>query len=330
MVAIPSAARLASLGVGALYVAAMVVNVVSNTGSVPVSNVQLSSTHPVYLLPSGYAFAIWSIIYLLLGAVVVVQALPSNVDDPSTPGAALYAKLRPWLALALATNGAWLYLFSFQLFWAAFVDIAVYLGALVAMVRIVDLDLAADIGQPEYKQRLLVHAACASNAAWVSVATCLQLQINLMEEGYYPSADLSVGLVVLIGGVAALRCFAKADLVWALVSAWALAAIVHNQRPASKWGCVGDVCAACAAAPQRICASERAAPLGWAKTCAGGAAAKAVAAGELGACVVPKSEALSAACEVVIALVAASFVLGVVRGLLAKRARAGNKADEAE
>jgi len=274
---------------------------------------------PVYLLPSGYAFSIWSIIYLLIGAVVVMQALPSNVNDPSAPGSQLCATLRPWLSLALITNGAWLYLFSYQLFWAAFIDIVLYLAALIVLVKSINIDIAAEIGEPLYKQRLLAHAAFASNAAWVSVATCLQFQINLMEEGYYPSADLSVGLIVLVGGLAATRAFAKADLVWALVAAWALAAIVHNQRPESSWGCLDDVCASCDAAKQRICTNERAVPLGWSLACPADSA---------GTCVVAKSTTVTVACEVWIGLVAASFVAGVIRGLLSKRRKAAG--DDAE
>jgi benzodiazapine receptor len=38
----------------------------------------ISKLHPTLVTPAGYVFAIWGVIYVLLGVFVVYQALPSE------------------------------------------------------------------------------------------------------------------------------------------------------------------------------------------------------------------------------------------------------------
>ena len=38
---------------------------------------EISDANPTLITPAGYVFSIWSIIYILLGAFVVFQAIPS-------------------------------------------------------------------------------------------------------------------------------------------------------------------------------------------------------------------------------------------------------------
>jgi len=40
----------------------------------------ISNANPTLITPAGYVFAIWGVIYVLLGAFVVYQALPRNLD----------------------------------------------------------------------------------------------------------------------------------------------------------------------------------------------------------------------------------------------------------
>mmetsp|Transcript_15995 Transcript_15995/g.48885 ORF Transcript_15995/g.48885 Transcript_15995/m.48885 type:complete len:268 (-) Transcript_15995:475-1278(-) len=250
-------------------------------------------------------------VYLLIGVYVVAQALPQNADDE------LYQRLRPWAALALVTNSVWLYLFAFQLFWLALVDIALYLYSLWRLVALVDLDLLAKAEEstPWWKA-FGAHLAFAMNGAWVTVATLLQLQINLMEEGYYPSADLTVGLIGVLSLIASTRAYARADWVWAATSAWALSAVGASQSADSEWGCLSKVCDACAQGSQRICEREVPAPLGWAHACSD--KPEVIAA----SCVLDKSYAVAAATATAITVVGLALVAGIARGLLARRAAA--------
>ncbi|KAG8460835.1 hypothetical protein KFE25_010890 [Diacronema lutheri] len=298
-----------ALGLLMLYVVSIVVNGLVSTGKgVPLTNKDIAFTHPTYLSPPPFAFAIWGVIYLLVGAFCIVQALPRVVGLPHL------APLRPYVALALACNCGWLFLFGHELFWTSFLVICSYLAALFKIVSLVRLDLV-DWDAPSYAVRLLAHCAFAANASWVTVATLLQLQLNLLDEGYFASADLSVAMLLVAVALGVWRAFVAADLPWAAVSAWALYAIRSNQQPGSDWGCLPAICESCKAGAQRICSNGRALPLGWAAACAGklrGAPAD--------RCVLPRSAAVASTCSAGVALVALALVAGVVRGLRATRA----------
>jgi hypothetical protein len=67
---------------------------------------QISDAYPTLITPAGYVFAIWGIIYVLLGVFVVFQALPSQKDKE-------YQKKIDWLfILSSLFNIVWLFLWQ--------------------------------------------------------------------------------------------------------------------------------------------------------------------------------------------------------------------------
>merc|ERR1711968_206387 len=80
------------------------------------------------------------------------------------------------------------------------------------------------------RTKLCLVAPFSIHAAWVTVATALNVQVNLLEEGYFPSADFSVGIVWT---AAALAIYHHADLPYTLVTLWALGGIISNQSTGS-------------------------------------------------------------------------------------------------
>lgn len=329
------------------FVLAMVVNGLSASGiGVPSTVGDISDAHPVFLTPMSYAFGVWGVsesrtitsacagargaphavlltaalphprpapspVYLLWAVFAVVQLLPSAVRDAS------YAPLRPLATLAMVLNASWLVLFAYGFFWVALVVIASYLAILVRLVALADVNLMTDLALvrvvPGTWRRVIAHLPFASNASWVLVATLLQLQVALLDEGWFVTEGVSLGLATVVVFAACYQAFTRADLVWAAVAAWALLTIGVNQRPESDWSCYGRICAACARADGlRICA--RAEPVGWADVCAGESkeAAK-------GACALEKSSALMHLAFVGTGLVALALLGGVVKGLLAAR-----------
>jgi hypothetical protein len=249
----------------------------------------------------------WHAVYLLVGAYVGAQALPRHSSNP------LLAPLRPWIALGLACNCSWLVLFGHELFWTALLVLGLYALSLYKLVALIGLDLT-QTAEPSYGIRLLAHCAFAANASWVTVATLLQLQINLLDEGYSASSDLTVAMLMLAVAIGSYRALVAADLPWAAIGAWALTAIRANQSAGSDWGCLPGICAACKAGAQRICTNRRAPPLGWTAACAN----KLRIASPDG-CLLERSETVAAACQVGIALIAVALVAGVARGLAKKR-----------
>lgn len=298
-----SAVSLPAIGVVLLYVGSLVVNgLVSSGTGVPLQNKDLSFSHPTYLTPPPYAFAIWGVIYVLIGAFCAAQALPRYASSPHL------VPLRPWVALALVCNCTWLILFGHELLWTSFLIIVTYLCALCKIVQLIGLDLA-DVNAPSYALRLLAHCAFAANASWVAIATLLQLQLNLLDEGYFPSADLSVAMLLLAVALGAWRAYAAVDVPWAAAGAWALTAIGKNQQAGSDWGCLPSICSSCKAGVQRICTNGRSPPLGWAAACA-----SKLRIARPDGCVLDRSAAVGATCVVGVSVIAVALVAGAVRG----------------
>lgn len=173
---------------------------------------QIAHTHPVYGLPIGWAFAIWGIIYTLEGVFVVYQALPfqrfGGLREPS------YAKIRgPVLAL-FAANSAWLFLFGYEVYWASQVVILVYDALLFIVLRRLDVNQLSSRRSAASK---LAAAAFSANASWVTVASCLGIQVVLLDEGWLPSPDFAIGLLVVAVAVACAATFEYSDPVYAAV-----------------------------------------------------------------------------------------------------------------
>lgn len=108
----------------------------------------------------------------------VVQSLPASIADPS------FEPLRPLATLAFVFNAAWLVIFAHQLFWTALVVIVMYLWtvyALVALIRVNTVKALANITQPGVWRMLIGQHCFSANAAWLTAATLLQFEINLLE-----------------------------------------------------------------------------------------------------------------------------------------------------
>ena len=75
----------------AAFVMTLVINGLANI--IPINGVttgELSDRYDVFFVPAGYAFSIWSLIYLGLLGYVIYQALPRNKRNPVLRGIAPY------------------------------------------------------------------------------------------------------------------------------------------------------------------------------------------------------------------------------------------------
>jgi hypothetical protein len=71
---------------------------------------QISDQFKVFFVPAGYVFSIWGVIYLLLIAFTIYQALPAQRSNP------LLERVRNWYILGSAANSAWIFFWHYQLF----------------------------------------------------------------------------------------------------------------------------------------------------------------------------------------------------------------------
>jgi len=300
------------------YIFMLLTNYVVNNvalGFVAHTNTQIANTHPVYGLPIGWAFSVWGVIYLLEGLFVVYQALPRGIHEPAFEAIRL-----PVLAL-FAANAAWLFLFGNELYWTSQLVILLYDALLFVVLKRLDVNLFAKRGAGVK----LAAAAFSANASWVTVASCLGLQVALLEAGWLPTADFTLTLLVLALAIAAAATFSRSDIVYAAVAAWALVGLIANQADGSEFGCNTLICPACNQAPLAICSrldtsTSKDRPNGWASLECDSYDPSSTPR----ECLVPKSRVVVGFAYVGLALVAGALVVGLIRNVARCKASRAN------
>jgi translocator protein len=90
---------------------------------------EISDRFPVLVTPAGYVFSIWSLIYLLLAAFTLYQALPGKRQQPELRAIGYLP------ALAGLLNAAWVLLWHYEVFALTVPVMLALLGTLVLIHR---------------------------------------------------------------------------------------------------------------------------------------------------------------------------------------------------
>lgn len=178
----------------------------------------ISNEYPTLITPSGYAFAIWSLIYFGLTVFSIYQALPKN--------AARYSNIRTVYILNCAANCAWLYFWHYEQILASLAAMFVLLGTLV----FINVKLLKTESATEY---WLARVPFNIYFGWITVATIINFTVALIYLGVQASDFLtSILASVLIVAATLLGIIIRFKLVnvaYPLTVAWALTAIAIKQ-----------------------------------------------------------------------------------------------------
>lgn len=179
---------------------------------------EVSDRYPTVITAAGYAFSIWSLIYLGLVAFSIYQAMPGNL-----------VRFRPVRSLYVVTcvlNCAWLYFFHRE-------QMAVCLAILAALQITLVIILTLFRRSGETAGSIFTSAPFGLYAGWVTAATLLNFVIFLVAAGVSLSSTAwtAIGVVCLIAaaGIAAAVRFGLSNYVFPLAIAWAAAAIAVKQ-----------------------------------------------------------------------------------------------------
>ena len=157
-----------------------------------------SDKYPTHITPSGYAFAIWSLIYLGCLAFSIYQALPSQLER--------FRPLRRIYIVSCVANCAWLYFWSQEMIVVCFGVILVLLGTLA----IINTKLQKT---ETYNEFWLVKFPFGIYFGWVTAASLVNFAVLLV----YLKVDLGSSATV-VGPVLILFAAALAVLLVAAES----------------------------------------------------------------------------------------------------------------
>ncbi|MCL4507189.1 MAG: tryptophan-rich sensory protein, partial [Chloroflexi bacterium] len=179
----------------------------------------ISDKFPVYFVPAGYVFSIWGVIYLLLLAFTIYQALPSQKQNETL------RRIGYLPALSGLLNSAWIPLWHYEQFpLTVLVMLALLLTLIAIYVRL-------DIGRAQVSgaMKWLVQVPFSVYLGWITVATVA----NVTDLLYYLKWDgfginpIAWGVIMLIvaAGIVAAVIVTRRDIAYTLVILWAYAGI---------------------------------------------------------------------------------------------------------
>ena len=185
---------------------------------------EISNRFPALVVPADFAFSIWSVIYIALLAFTVVQALPSQRQNP------LLRRLGYLPAVTGILNTLWVVAWHYEVF-AATVPIMVAL--LVTLIAIHRRARGPEAAGLSFRQRAALVAPWSLYLGWITVATIANVSQMLLWAGFtgggIPQEVWAFGVLLLGMGIAATVVIRSRDAVYGAVVIWAYAAIAVKQ-----------------------------------------------------------------------------------------------------
>jgi tryptophan-rich sensory protein len=185
------------------------------------TNDELANRYDILYFPANYAFSIWGLIFVLLGAWAVYQALPSQRDNPH------HARIGWLFVLSCLVNVGWLIAFQYEQFILSQIVMVLLLGVLIVIYA------RLNVGREPVsaRDRALIHVPFSVYLGWISAATITNTAYVLYDQGYREqflglgAETWAVLLIAASAGLALFTILARRDMVYALVIAWAVSAI---------------------------------------------------------------------------------------------------------
>jgi hypothetical protein len=193
-------------------------NWLAATGRLGTDTAEISAKYPTLVTPAGYAFSIWSLIYVGLIAFSIYQLLQANL--------ARFRAVRSFYIFSCALNCAWLYFWHRDQIIICFVIILALAATLVLISRqLRDSESLRDTWFA--KEPFGLYFGWVTAAAFVNFAIMLKfLRVDLS-----PTAGtfMAVSLILLVAAIAILVRYKLKTSLYPLAVAWALTAIAVKQ-----------------------------------------------------------------------------------------------------
>ncbi len=184
----------------------------------------ISNRYPTYVVPAGYAFTIWSVIFALCLGYGIWQALPAQRENP------MLRRVGWYTTSALACTSVWTFIFQRSLFALSVFVMVWLLGSLIAVV----VRMYESPTPLSGTERWLVYVNFSIFLGWITVATVANIGQTLTAaqwSGWGLAAE-TWGVVALLaaGMIAAVVTTAlRGNVPYALTVIWALVAVAVNQ-----------------------------------------------------------------------------------------------------
>jgi benzodiazapine receptor len=183
----------------------------------------ISDSNPTLITPAGFTFAIWGVIYILLGVFVVYQALPSQKDKE-------YHKQISWLFILISvTNIGWIFLWQYNLLTLSLPVIVLFLIGLILIYTRLGIGKI----QVSLKEKLAVHTPFSVYLGWITIATIANVAVagvSVNWDGFGINPETWAILIIIIALLLTLIVtVTRKEVAYGLVIVWALVGIISKQ-----------------------------------------------------------------------------------------------------
>ena len=159
------------------FVAVVALNYLSNVRPLNGLTIgEISDRYDTLFTPAGFTFAIWGIIYILLGIYIVFQlarAFNSDRTDDS-----FIDQIGSWFFVSSVLNVAWLAVWQLEILWLSVLLMLGLLGSLLLIY--IRLGVGQRGGTASARVRTLVHIPFSVYLGWISVATIANISSFLV------------------------------------------------------------------------------------------------------------------------------------------------------
>ncbi len=216
-----------NLAVASLAVIQIVVAGLGGSGGLGEDVGTVARSYPTPVLPAGWTFGIWGVIYVAFLGYAVYQLLPTQRSRE------VHRATGWWLAVSAVLNMAWISAFSARYVLLAEVLLLALLAVLARVYGRLSRERAANT-----RERVALRLPVALYTGWVSlavVAGTAATGVRLGLPGDGALADIAAVLVLLVaaGIVASVVTYATAVVGYAAAAVWALVGIALNAPPAA-------------------------------------------------------------------------------------------------
>ena len=168
------------------FIICLILNTVSSS-IWPTSLGDITAALDAKIPPAGFAFAIWGLIYALMGVFVVYQALPDSWV-PDRNNELIFKKIGYFFFANMILNGAWLVIYQSYTGWGfvlGLIDISTLLATCVYIMRL--SDSTSDINITEW---ISLRGGFSLYSGWVMAATIINVAYNLKYFGVLADPDI--------------------------------------------------------------------------------------------------------------------------------------------
>ena len=186
---------------------------------------EISDLYPNLFVPAGYAFSIWSLIYILLITFIVLQAKGAFSSKPAPE---YVTQIGWWFFISCLANASWILAWHYLL-----VPVSLFL-MLAILVSLSIIYVRLDVNYFQRTIPLFVRLPFSIYLGWITVATVANVTTLLVSTGWsgWGISEISwtVIMITIAGLIGLVMLWQRRDIPFIGVLIWAFYAIAVKRR----------------------------------------------------------------------------------------------------